>query len=169
MKFDWTEEYTRVFVPLRKGLASLAFASAFFCGTVTMVSLVSRIEFKSNAVRTTGSIVGLRESRVHTSSGVSQVASRVVLFRDAAGREYTFHSNVGSYRPDYEVGDDVPVLYRSDRPLDAKIDNFLSVWALPFVTGIATMIDIGVGMALWLGPRLISRYRHEARSAAPAQ
>lgn len=63
----------------------------------------------------------------------------VVQFVASDGKRREVKMSVGSSSPEYEVGDEVVVLYEPDRPIDARIKDFGSsalMWILPGITGI---------------------------------
>ena len=47
---------------------------------------------------------------------------------EKTGQEITVHSGHGSYPPDYQVGQEVDLLYDPENPHDAKIESFSELW-----------------------------------------
>jgi hypothetical protein len=72
--------------------------------------------------------------------------------RDGA-RSVRFSDGIGSFPPDYEIGDRVAVLYDPDNPQDARIHSWKRLWfapalimgigALPIVAGLAAAWKFG--------------------------
>lgn len=150
---------------LRRALAIGFLASTCLSGVYAIKAVQAHRQFLANAVGTTGYIVELRTTqggRGHTFD------LPVFSFRDAAGQEYAIHSNIRRRRNQYWVGQTVPVLYRPDRPIDAEIDDLLTVGAQAFLMGMFTLLQAGAWLSLWLGPRLASRFRIGSPSAVRA-
>ncbi len=139
----------------RKLFAGLFSFCALVCGIIFLVSFISRAQFVRNAVRTTGRIVELQETRSDNGSSFSPVFS----FRDSGGDEHKIYSTVGSSAHGYKVGQTVSVLYRRQRPFDARIDDFLSVWAFPVSMGIVTAVDLLFALGIWFWPRILQIIR----------
>src|SRR5678816_2025036 len=76
------------------------------------------------------------------------------------GVEREVYSSAGSFPPSHSVGDTVTLLYEPEQPNDAKTDDFLSLWGLPAILGGAGVFDLLIGVALFFGPVIISRFRH---------
>jgi len=55
----------------------------------------------------------------------------VVEFTDSTGETVRFTDGAGSLPPDYEVGDQVPVLYNPDDIHDARLNTWKRVWFVP--------------------------------------
>jgi hypothetical protein len=72
------------------------------------------------------------DDRVTTCSWV--YAPRV-RFTTGDGREIEFVSSTASSPPSYAEGDAVQVLYRPDRPADARIDSYADLWLAPTIVG----------------------------------
>ena len=88
-------------------------------------------EFVANARRAPGTVVALR-------SGAPEVK-----FRAHDGREIQFTSSVSSKPPAYSVGEKVEVLYRPERPEDAQVNAFMSLWL-----GVIILGGLGSGFSL---------------------
>jgi hypothetical protein len=80
-------------------------------------------EFVSGARKAQGTVVGLK-------SGAPEVR-----FQAQDGREIRFTSSVSSKPPAYSVGENVEVLYRPDRPEDAEVNAFMSLWLGVIILG----------------------------------
>lgn len=63
-----------------------------------------------------------------------------ISFQDQKGNSYTFTSNAGTYSPQIEIGEKVPVRYLPDDPTLAFIPTFLYMWAAPL-----TFLILGLG------------------------
>lgn len=85
----------------------------------------------------------------------------VFTFRDAQGAEHTIHSSWGSFPPQYEVGDAVPVLYSPGHPENATINRFFAVWGMPLIIGILGAVYLSVGLVVWFWPKIIQTFRKE--------
>ena len=58
-----------------------------------------------------------------------------IRFRAHDGREIQFTSGASSKPPAYSVGETVEVLYRPDRPEDAEVNAFMSLWLGVIILG----------------------------------
>lgn len=113
--------------------------------------------FVRDAIRADGKVVRVVE---RPSSDSATLFYPVYTFRDAEGQEREVYSSTGSFPPSHSVGDTVALLYQPEQPNDAKTDDFLSLWGLPAILGGAGVFDLLIGVALFFGPVIISRFRH---------
>jgi len=88
-------------------------------------------DFVANASKAQGTVVALR-------SGAPEVK-----FRAHDGREIQFTSSVSSKPPRYSVDETVEVLYRKERPDDAEINAWLTLWL-----GVIVLGGLGSGFSL---------------------
>lgn len=72
----------------------------------------------------------------------------VVSFTTIQGNLYVFTDDVGSYPPDYAIGELVEVLYNSDDPRDATIYSWMSVWMGPLWVTVIGLLPI-LGLIGW--------------------
>src|SRR5690606_15772977 len=82
-----------------------------------------------NGETTTGFVIELEESE---SDGSCCVYSPVIEF-EANGQTYTFEGDNASYPPEYEVGEEVPVLYNPEKPNNAQINKASERWLMPAI------------------------------------
>ncbi len=71
-----------------------------------------------------------------TSTGSSTVYHPLFEYATADGRTFRVRSNHGSNPPGYEVGESVPVLYSPEKPDEAVIHSFGSLYFAPLVLAI---------------------------------
>jgi len=86
--------------------------------------------FLERATTTVGVVAALEEEIEHERDGTVTYFYPVVRFQ-VAGKEVEFRSNVGSNRPGYRAGQQVPVVYEPGQPEAAKIRSFFQLWTLP--------------------------------------
>jgi hypothetical protein len=96
-------------------------------------------DFVANASKAAGTVVGLR-------SGAPEVK-----FTAHDGREVQFTSSVSSKPPAYSVGEKVEILYRPDRPEDAKVNAFMSLWLGVIILGALGSMFALVGAGIIFG------------------
>lgn len=89
-----------------------------------------------NGETTTGTVIELKESE---SDGSCCVYSPVVEF-ETNGQTYTFESDNASYPPEYEVGEEVRVIYNPENPGNAQINKASERWLMPIIIIPAMMI-----------------------------
>jgi hypothetical protein len=102
--------------------------------------------FLHRSVAAKGAVVSLRE--VHDPQNGTVTYAPVFTFTAADGRSYAVSSNTGNNPPAFAVGQQVPVLYETDNPTEAKIDSFIQLWLFPVVFGFAGATATAVGYFL---------------------
>lgn len=113
--------------------------------------------FTSVALRTSGTVIEMREQTDKESGSVSYAPT--FRFQDASGAAHTVSSGFYSSPPEFHVGDVIVVLYRSNDPQDARIDSYWQVWGLPSLLGIGGCIELPIGLIIVLWPKIIGRFR----------
>jgi len=108
--------------------------------------------FLERATTTVGVVVALQEETEDEREGERMTTVTyfypVVRFQTAAGAQVEFRSNLGSNRPGYRTGQQVPVVYEAARPEAARIRSFFQLWTLPLALGLigAIVSVVAVGM-----------------------
>jgi Protein of unknown function (DUF3592) len=119
-------------------------------GAVSLVaaasSAINTRAFVAEATRVDGMVIDL----VRRTSGDSITYAPVVRFVTTNGEAIEFRSDTASDPPRYTRGERVGVLYRALSPHDARIDDFLSLWAASVMFGAIGAIFFGIG-ATWIG------------------
>lgn len=142
----------------RGHIGGVMIASGGICFVISLVSLVYSWHFVRVAAHTDGKIIRMIE---HTDKDGDTAYFPVFSFRDGQGNEQTIHSSSGSFPPDYEVGDTVPVLYRPDDPSNAKINSFSSIWGISLITGIIALVDLPAGIVVLFWPNIAQRFKRK--------
>lgn len=104
------------------GAVALATALWFYLTTSSFVA---------SAARSEGVVIDLERSR----SSDSTTYKPVVRFTAADGQERTFVTSWSSNPPAYSRGEKVQVLYPGDRPEEARIEGFFSLWGGVVIAG----------------------------------
>jgi hypothetical protein len=141
--------------PNRKYLGGFLIFSGSICLVIAFVSFLYFWHFVQTAAHAKGRIVQMLE---HRDGDHGTAFFPVFSFRDDQGAEYTIHSSSGSFPPEYEVGDTVPVLYSAANPKNAKIDSLFSIWGISLITGILGVIDLPIGLIVWFWPAIIGKF-----------
>jgi hypothetical protein len=144
-----------MYIPLRRMIRFLGWVLVVVSAILLIAFVVSFVitrRFVDSATRAEGTIVKLIEAR---DSDSGPMYRPVFTFRDSNEVEHEVQSSVGSNPPAFKVGDQVKVLYTKERPENATLDSFMSVWFFPLVIGIcgATHLVIGLvflGLAKWV-------------------
>ena len=102
--------------------------------------------FTRNATRTTGTVVELRESKDKYDGSISYAP--VFRFRDSTGTEQTITSSLSQRPAGFEVGESVPVLYRTAAPNSARIDSFSQVWGPSCLLAIFGAVQLLIGSSM---------------------
>ncbi|NTW69756.1 MAG: DUF3592 domain-containing protein [Chlorobiaceae bacterium] len=112
--------------------------------------------FMSQAIKTEGTVVRLAESWSggSTVSHNSSIYRPVVRFRDRNGLQHEFISSSGSNPPSYLEGEKVELLYLPDKPENAQINEFVSLWAGSIILGGLGTLFLFVGGGIFFVPML---------------
>lgn len=105
----------------------------FLIGTIW--SWLSTQRFLNTAETATGTVKELLLVRSGGESG-GYVYYPVVEYETRGGEKVEFQSTAGSSPASYTVGENVEVLYVSQKPQEAKIKGFMDVWFLVVIFGV---------------------------------
>lgn len=83
----------------------------------------------NNGETTTSIVIELEES---DSDGSCCVYSPIIEF-EANGQTYTFESGNASNPPEYEIGEEVKILYNPENPSNAQINKVSERWLMPVI------------------------------------
>ena len=100
---------------------------------------------------TTGLVVGndyLGHTDPEDSARVTWTYHPVVQFNTTDGRLITFTNIAGANPPKYEIGNMLVVYYNPERPQDAVIKDWGSLWGGPLVFLVTGSLPI-IGMVAW--------------------
>ena len=100
---------------------------------------------------------GVVSDMVRSYSNRSYSYAPVVRFVARDGKKIEFKSSVSSNPPSYRIGQKVTVFYDPENPQTAKINSFMSLWALPAVTGGVGTLFLLVSAAISFGVTLRRR------------
>lgn len=109
---------------------------------------LERREFMANSSTAPGVIVAMHED----SSGRDQRAwFPEVRFTNPRGMAFSFRSAVGGPGGPERVGEQVVVRYRADRPGEAEIDSFLTLWGVSLLFGLLGAAFLAIGLFVLAG------------------
>ncbi len=93
------------------------------------VKTFQTITFVSQAKETQGIVVGWKDRSIKSGT-LSEQSSRYprIQFQTENGQLIEFISQVGSQGGGYRLKQSVPVLFNPDKPTDAHINSFASLW-----------------------------------------
>ena len=108
------------------------FANLFFAGFCLWGAYAGYTSWRleQSGETTTGTVIEMEESS--SAEGGCCVYSPVIEF-SANGQAYTFESSNASYPPEYEVGEQVQVLYDPSDPETAQINKWSERWLFPII------------------------------------
>ncbi len=114
--------------------------------------------FTQRAKATKGTIVAIDEQvseRKHNGEVTRRTFTYapVFVFRDTQGREYTVTASVRSAKRDYELGQEVAVLYDPADPQKASVDSFVALWLGPLALGFLGIVFSGIGLFMIVSRR----------------
>jgi hypothetical protein len=93
--------------------------------------LVSRIRLAAGE-QVRGQVIGYAE-RIRQRRASKRQYMPIVRFQPRGGRPVNFQSRMGSTSKPFDIGQDVPVIYRSDKPAVAEIRSAARLWLAPAV------------------------------------
>ncbi|HKG55575.1 MAG TPA: DUF3592 domain-containing protein [Anaerolineales bacterium] len=129
------------------GIAAVMLLIAFG----SSASAILKINKEENAPGRVVEIIQRREY-INEQDRVSQdYYYPVVNFVSSDGHRHSVQMNEGSSAPSHEVGEEVTILYNSDRHLEARIKSFGSsalMWILPGITGILGLAFLGAALVV---------------------
>lgn len=138
---------------------------ALVLGGIAIYLFVDAWQFTAGAERTQGVVTEL-VWQARTGRGARRrsvgTAHPVVRFQTADGAVIEFRSRVGSSPPSYQVGDEVPVLYRPENPRDARIESFVDLYLAGTILGGIAVVFGGVAGGILLVVGLRTRRRRRA-------
>jgi len=117
----------RLYIGCATVLANLFFMA--FCLWGVYAAYVSW-QLETNGERTSGTVVRLNEQ--DDADGGCCTYVPVVEF-EAGGRTYSFEGDTASDPPQYDVNENVPVLYDPSDPNTAQINKFSERWLMPII------------------------------------
>ena len=107
------------------------------------------------SVEAEGSVVEM--VRVVDRDTHSSMFAPLVRFKTADGKSIEFQSSTQSNPPAYYAGQTVTVLYDPGKPNSAAIAGLFSIWGVALILGIIGTVFTGIGLALALVGRRLSR------------
>ncbi|MCQ3935756.1 MAG: hypothetical protein DPW18_01790 [Chloroflexi bacterium] len=125
----------RIILWIFTGVAALMLIIAGFSSW----SAISKIGREESAPGVVVEMVKQREYINEQDRIVRDYYYPVVEFTARDGKRRTVQITEGNQTPQYEIGEEVTVLYNPEKPLDARIQSFGSsalMWILPGITGI---------------------------------
>lgn len=122
----------------------------------------SRQELSSFA-RAVGAVVDNSYRATEDNGTTSGAYYPVVEFKPADGRPVRFTDGVGSFPPDYDVGEQVDVLYNPADDFEARINSWKRLWLAPTLLTTVGALPIFI-FVLWIwGGSLVERLRGQGR------
>lgn len=125
-------------------------------------------DFIAQAVTAQGRVIDLHVSRStrrdsNNNSRESITYYPIVEFTDRNGQSISFQSNTGSYPASYDRGDLVEVLYLPNKPRDASINSFGSLWLATIFLSSFGVIFFAIGGGIILVTLLKQRRAQHLR------
>jgi hypothetical protein len=128
---------------------------AVFTGIAVLMLLIAGIASFGNVTKMSrelnapGTVVDMIQKREYVNQQdriIEEYYYPVVEYASQDGKAHKVQLNEGSSTPEYEIGDEVTVLYNPERPLDARIKSAGSaalMWILPGITGVLGIAFLG--------------------------
>ncbi|MCF4970609.1 DUF3592 domain-containing protein [Nostoc sp. CMAA1605] len=108
---------------------------------VGIVLTLKTRSFVATSVITQGTVIDFKRR--------SKVYYPVVEFTPSSGDTTVFEANSGSSTPEFQMGQQVEILYSPQQPNDAVIHSWLNLWLLPATfTGMGAIFFLIGGVAL---------------------
>ncbi len=140
-----TAHATPALPPLRLLVLATAFCvlgigSLVYCASS---SLHTRAFF-ARATRAIATVTSVEDS---TDTKGHHRYTPTLVFTDAAGKTRTHTSSLTEDAP-RRVGEEVPVLYDPQNPVEARIEDFWNTWGTPLTSGLAGLLMLGAGTSV---------------------
>lgn len=131
-----------------------------FTGIAVLMLLIAGIASFNNVTKmgreqsAPGIVVDMIQKREYVNQQdriIEEYYYPVVEYTSQDGKAHKVQLKEGSSSPEYEVGDDVTVLYNPEHPLDARIKSVGSsalMWILPGITGVLGIAFLGAVVAV---------------------
>lgn len=109
--------------------------------------------FRMQAEQATGTVIDVPVR--HYADGNAYCP--VVRFRARQGGTYTHYSDICSWPPSYEVGQEVRIYYDPQNPERVQMEDFFGTWFIPLLFGFMGLVFGSIGY-FTLFPNLLSKY-----------
>lgn len=119
----------------------------FICLLVSLFQWFNIISFQKNSLTAKGTVIKL----IERPSEDTILYAPVFTFSDEMGKEYTVNFNTASYPPQYQVNQEVEVLYNSVNPENALIKNNSNMFFVPILTLVIAIMFIVFGFIVNFG------------------
>lgn len=145
----WKEAKQNQGTPIEKIILPIFTGVAILMLLIAALSSISNIRKIDREESAPGRVVDVRMERSYVNQEdrvVEEFYYPVVQYVASDGKRREVKMSEGSSSPEYEVGDEVVVLYEPDHPIDARIKSLGStalMWILPGITGI-----LGIGFLI---------------------
>ncbi|XHX80627.1 MAG: DUF3592 domain-containing protein [Stenomitos frigidus ULC029] len=122
--------------------------------------------FLREAIKAQGTVIEL----IPSYSDGSTTYRPAVRFINQQGKEIEFASSSSSNPPSYAEGQTVEVLYLPDKPQQAEINGFFSLWGAPVILGSLGSIFFTIGASLLVVPMFKEREaKHLKQQGTPIE
>lgn len=117
----------------------------FICGAILLYIVSISFALHTTHLLATGNTATgtVVEMRVRSNKNGTTYAP-TFTFLDESGATQRIDSTLHSNPPDYKVGDQIPVLYRTDNPSSARINSFAENWFVSILTAALATIYLAV-------------------------
>jgi hypothetical protein len=100
------------------------------------ILIINTINFKSKSIETTGIVV---DSLTYNRNNKGNITSLDIKFTDNNNEEVLFSSSPSGQNNNYEIGDEIEILYSEKDSAQAKINKFANLW-------VDKIIILGIGI-----------------------
>lgn len=140
----WSFEYSWGTRPLGQPWQSIGLAVVgVLCSAFAIYSYWTISHFLKSSVETQGTVIQLTKRKGDTSY------YPVVQYYDG-DRRHVLYSSTGSYPPRFSVNEQVKILYAPDKPSEAKIKEFWSLWLMTVVSGVLGFSFLNGALLAWI-------------------
>lgn len=107
--------------------------------------------FISKAQKVKGTVIQMVYSRSSSSSGGGGGYAPVYQFRTVDGQTIVMHDSLSSNPPQFQVGQEIDILYDPANPQKARINKWMNLYFVSLLLGGMGLIFGGVGVVLLFG------------------
>ena len=104
--------------------------------------------FIGKAQEAKGTVIQMVYGRTSSSSGSGGGYAPVYQFRTLDGQTIVIQDSLSSNPPQFQVGQEIDVLYESGNPQKARINKWMNLYFVPVLLGGMGLIFGGVGIAI---------------------
>ena len=118
---------------------------------VSVFLLVRTRSFVSRAQAVKGTVIEMMYGRISSTSNRGGGYAPVYQFMTSDGQSIVKQDSLASNPPRFQIGQEIDVLYESEKPEKARINKWMNLYFLPTLLWGIGLVFVGVGVVIQLG------------------